>query len=360
MWRQRRGRARGLIVKELKSKYPAMCALDWTELNSMSKPPVGVGLVTSWLYYLVYLAKDDEANEYYDLNRLATIPYKEIKKVMLLPNYYKFLIKYDLFVDDILPKLSDDHMSKIVEFWKIESSRQTFLASRNNSVSVTGVWITSANVVTGMSQMVNWKDYILSYEEKYDKGQNIYQSQPSNQFYDEKMESYVSKDQDVHNRENEILKLESEMCEYRVQEELNNERREKLEEFEKKRSLLLKDLQRISQEYSFIETQIGELQKEEHELLKESENLENSNARSKIWYPKIKDEFTAKMQQVVKLKEECFRIRTEMDKKKTMIEESVHGEYNEEYQKSLNECKTVEIGLRQKKDALYEQLKQLK
>jgi hypothetical protein len=123
---------------------------------------------------------------------------------MLLPNFYKFLVKYDLFVDDILPKLSDDHMEKIVGFWKVESSRQTYVASQNNCVSVSGVWITSANVITGMSQMVNWKDYILSYEEKYDNGQNGYQSPHPNQFYDEKMESYVSKDQDVHNRENEI------------------------------------------------------------------------------------------------------------------------------------------------------------
>jgi hypothetical protein len=66
MWRQRRFRARQLIVKELKSNYPAICALDWTDLNSMARPPAGVGLVTSWLYYLVYLAKDDEASEYFD------------------------------------------------------------------------------------------------------------------------------------------------------------------------------------------------------------------------------------------------------------------------------------------------------
>ena len=64
--------------------------------------------------------------------------------------------------------------------------------------------------------------------------------------------------------------------------------------------------------------------------------------------------------QVVKLKEECFRIRTEMDKKKTMIEESVHGEYNEEYQKSLGECKNVEVELRERKDRLYEQLRLLR
>jgi hypothetical protein len=53
-------------VKELKSNYPAINAMDWTVLNSMARPPAGVVLVTSWLYYLVYLAKDDEANEYYD------------------------------------------------------------------------------------------------------------------------------------------------------------------------------------------------------------------------------------------------------------------------------------------------------
>ena len=361
MWRQRRIRARHLIIKNLKANFPSLELVDWTMLNSMPHPPEGVKIVTGWLYYLIYLANGDEANEYNDLNRVSCISYKEIKKFMLLPNFYRFLNKYDLFIDDVFPKLSDDQMEKIVEYWKVESSRMTFLSTKFNSRSAAGCWITIANIITAMSQMINWKDFILSYEQQYDGGDNLYKSVEMNQFYQEHAgDTHIPKNQEVHDRENEILKIESELNEYQLQEELNNERRIKLEEFENKRSLLLKDLQRISQEYSFIEGQIGELQTEEQDLLKESDNLENSNARSKVWYPKIKDDFECKMKQVTKLKEECYRIRTEMDKKKRMIEDSVHGEYNEEYQRSLDECSATEKQLVEKKQELYEQLRLLR
>ena len=80
-------------------------------------------------------------------------------------------------------------------------------------------------------------------------------------------------------REDKILRIEADLCECRVQDELNNQRKHKLFELEKKKSDLFDDLDRIDKEQSFIQTQINECDRDESDLQKELTKQMCENSR---------------------------------------------------------------------------------
>lgn len=160
-------------------------------------------------------------------------------------------------------------------------------------------------------------------------------------------------------REDKILRIEADLCECRVQEELNNQRKHKLIELEKKKSDLFDDLDRIEKEQAFIQTQINECDRDESDLQKEYSALENSNFKQRTWYSSIKQDLANKISEFNELREKCMKIKDEMQKKKIAIQDSISNEYNQEYGKGLEECKFIERELLEKKDKLYENLREL-
>lgn len=190
--------------------------------------------------------------------RIDYIPYKEVKRQMLIPNYFKFISKYNLFVDDTLPRLSDTHLEKIVNFWQQERVKISLANVKNNTIIATPVWTTIENITSTMSNLINWREYLAQYENPF--------------LLKEKEQQVLLYNSSSTVKENKRLTLESELSKYNLQEEINNDKKEKLTDIENRRSHLIQDMNEIGKEYSFIQQQINELQKEEIELMKETED----------------------------------------------------------------------------------------
>merc|ERR1740139_1950407 len=99
--------------------------------------------------------------------------------------------------------------------------------------------------------------------------------------------------------------ISPDLCECRVQDELNNQRKHKLFELEKKKSDLFDDLDRIDKEQSFIQTQINECDRDESDLQKEYSALESSNFKQRSWYSSIKQDLGNKITEFNELREKC-------------------------------------------------------
>lgn len=315
----------------------------------------------------------DEENGFVEIARISNISYKELKKYMLMPNIYKFFAKYDLFLDDILPRLSEEHMLRMLEYWKAISSRMTIVSAKTNSSAIVPIWLTVENIVMAIDGLVHWREFMISMEDKLQVRTECYMSPSTtrtgiNKNYESSnllKNNYINSEANAiyqepkERREDNILKIESELCECRVQEELNNHRKHKLIELEKKKSDLFEDLSRIDKEQSFIQTQINECERDETDLQREMSALENSNFKNRSWYSTIRKDLEDKISEFNDLREKCFKIKDEMEKKKQNIQENIEGEFKEEFGKGLEECKFIERELLERKSRLYEVLREL-
>lgn len=142
--------AKQMILAELTEGALQIKNLHWCTLNSYIDPPEGVRVVSSFLYYIHYLASDDQEKSLVDLNRLKDISFNEVKKSMFHQNFYKFLMKYDLLCKDTLPRLSFNHMKKIVNLWKSETDRLNLTIAQHNTQMLIPVWLTVDNIVMAM------------------------------------------------------------------------------------------------------------------------------------------------------------------------------------------------------------------
>ena len=93
------------------------------------------------------MTQNDQENGFLEITRINEMTYKELKKYMLMPNIYKFFAKYDLFLDDVLPKLSEEQMIRILEYWGSISSRMTLRSAKTNSSAAVPVWLTVENII---------------------------------------------------------------------------------------------------------------------------------------------------------------------------------------------------------------------
>ena len=112
-----------MIIAELTKNQIEIKNTHWCILNSYIDPPEGVTLVTRFLYYIHYLCADDENRNYADLLRLNNITFFEMKKSMLLQNFYRSNMK--ILIDYLKKDFQSTFVIKL--FW-FEKLRQLDLA----------------------------------------------------------------------------------------------------------------------------------------------------------------------------------------------------------------------------------------
>lgn len=157
------------------------------------------------------------------------------------------------------------------------------------------------------------------------------------------------------------VKIEQEMNNYREQQQILGQQKQKYLDLDDKRKNLLHDMEKIKQDYAFIENQIHSLQKEEDEIKNENTQLLQSEFRHEEWFSDVKVDFETKMDQVKKLKDEFSLIKEQMEEKKRSMQNSVEVDNNDErYRTLIEEVRNKELELRLKKEQLYEQLRSLK